>query len=95
MKIIILFPLFGAYRKSEVLALTPDDVSDADSHLLVSIRASKTGPRSFVLVGFNDPKLDAFHYFRSYFNLRLSDASTRLFCDTEMASARNSLLGST
>lgn len=78
-KVATLFGLFGACRKSELIALTPDDVKDAGDHLLVSIRHSKTGPRSFVLVGADDPRLDALVYHRRYLQLRPENSPNRLF----------------
>jgi integrase len=78
-KVMTLFGLFGACRKSELTALTINDVSDAGDHLLVRIRVSKTGPRSFVLVGDNDPNIDALAYYKRYLQLRPKDSPPRLF----------------
>jgi site-specific recombinase XerD len=78
-KVVALFSLFGACRKSEILALTIDDVSDAGAHVLVTIRESKTGPCSFVIVGAGDSKMNALLYFRQYINLRPKNAPNRLF----------------
>jgi integrase len=78
-KVIILFSLYGALRKSEILSLTASDVTDAGQHLFVKIRASKTGPRSFVIVGSIDPLIDALDYYRKYIQLRPEGAPSRLF----------------
>lgn len=78
-KVVALFSLYGACRKSEIVGLNVDDVSDAGVHLVVRIRDSKTGPRSFLIVGCQDPELDALVYFRRYFALRPQGAPARLF----------------
>src|SRR5271167_3636262 len=54
-------------------------MSDAGDHLLVRICVSKTGPRSFVLVGASDPNIDALIYYRRYLLLRPENSPTRLF----------------
>jgi integrase len=78
-KVVALFSLFGACRKSEILALTIDDISDAGVHLLVSIRESKTGPRTFIIVASEDPSLNALHYYRKYLLLRQANSPARIF----------------
>ena len=78
-KVITLFSLFGACRKSEILALALDDVVDAGVYIMVRIRDSKTGPRSFIIVGSAHSELNALVYFRQYLQICSANAPTRLF----------------
>ena len=78
-KLVILFGLFGACRKSELASMMLGHVTDFGAHLKVCIPESKTGSRSFLLVGANDERLDVLKYFHKYISVRPKDAPPRLF----------------
>jgi integrase len=78
-KVIALFSLYGACRKSEILSITIDDIVNVGEHLLVKITTSKTGPRSFILVPSKETSLCVLSNFRKYLKLRPANAPTRLF----------------
>jgi integrase len=79
LKVVALFSLYGVCRKSEILSMTIDDIKDVGEHLLVNIPASKTGPRSFVLVPAKEASLCVLSNFRRYLKVRPANAPSRLF----------------
>jgi integrase len=92
-KVIVLFGLFGACRKSELTSMLLEDVSDEGPHLCVAIRASKTGPRNFVVVGSENKGLDAIIMFRKYIATRTKNAPSRLFLTFRAGKCINAPMG--
>jgi integrase len=78
-KVAVLLGLYGACRKSELLALTIDDITKSGEHLMVKIRDSKTGPRSFALVASDDPSMDILRYYQMYIEKRPAASPSKLF----------------
>lgn len=92
-KVVACFSLFGACRKSEIAALTTADVRDLGPHMLVSIRRSKTGPRSFVIVGHDDPELNALLLTRKYMALRSDNSPPRIFLGLRNGKCTRQVIG--
>jgi hypothetical protein len=78
-KLVALFSLFGGLRKSEVSALCVEDVTSSTDFLVVQIPQSKTGARSFTIIGSGDSQLDCVSLFKRYMTLRSGVTHTRLF----------------
>ena len=85
--------VFGACRKSELLALAPSDLTDLGAHVVINIRQSKTDPRSFMLVGNPDPKVDAVLLLRKYLSLRQQNAPNRLLIGFRNGKCTNQPIG--
>jgi integrase len=92
-KVVACFSLFGACRKSEIAALTTADVQDLGAHILVNIRQSKTGPRSFVIIGHDDPDLNALLFIRKYMALRPDNSPPRLFLGLRNGKCTRQVIG--
>lgn len=81
-KVALLFGLFGGLRRSELAAITLNDISAYPDHLLIVIPASKTGRRSFVVPSHPNPTYDPIRYYEKYLAVRPSSPPTvpdRLF----------------
>jgi integrase len=78
-KVAILLGLYGACRKSELLALTIEDITKSGDYLMVNINDSKTGPRSFALAPSNDPSMNILRYYQLYIEKRPTNSPSKLF----------------
>jgi len=71
MKIVALFGIYGGCRKCELCKMKIDDVQDYGDHLFIRLPDTKTGvDRSFMVVGQQEPALNALVYWRKYIALR-------------------------
>lgn len=74
-QVILIFGIYGACRRSELLNLTIDDIEDKDSIIIVKIQDSKTHTqRTFIISNLTYIKL-----YRKYYTLRPEFTTNRRF----------------
>jgi len=70
-KIVSLFGIYGGCPKCELCKMKIDDVQDYGDHLFIRLPDTKTGvDRSFMVVGQQEPALNALVYWRKYIALQ-------------------------
>lgn len=78
-KTVLVFGLYGACRRDELLKLTIDDIDDHEKYVLVKLRDTKTHtPRSFVIPDVSST-FNPYEFYRRYASLRPPHVTTRRF----------------
>ena len=93
LKVAACVALFGACRKSELLSLKVTDIVDNEIHAVVNIRESKTGPRTFLIDGHSEEKLNCLLMLRKYMALRRTAKIDRLFVNFRNGKCINQGIG--
>lgn len=77
-KVVLIFGLYGACRRDELLKLTVDDVEDHKKYMLVSLQQTKTyTPRSFVIPDTASSSINPYAIYCTYAGLRPRNIGTR------------------
>ncbi|KAB0804760.1 hypothetical protein PPYR_01730 [Photinus pyralis] len=78
-KVVLIFGLYGACRRDELLKLIVDDIEDHEKYALVKLQDTKTHTsRSFIIPDANG-SLNPYEIYKKYAKLRPLDVGTRRF----------------
>lgn len=78
-KVVLIFGLYGACRRDELLKLTVDDIEDHEKYVLVKLQDTKTHtPRSFVIPDASQ-SLNSYEIYQKYAKLRPCNVGVKRF----------------